>query len=554
MDDGTVGVQESSDMCISSDDDGIKQQNESNAELEHEHSEAQPDALVAEPELGMTFDNENEVREYYIKYAKAKGFGVTRRSSHSDDNGQLRYLTLSCSRYGKTQSNSRNMLKPNPTAGIGCKAKINIARGPDGKLHLSTTILDHNHTLSPRKSRLFRCNKKLDFHVKRRLELNDRAGIRVNKNSTIPSITRFDIEKQFQSAYTNSKFKEFQEELTDIMYCDRKLIQKQGAISTYEITEDVLIDKEKGWRKDIVYHVYFNEEEFEVKCSCRRFEFRGILCRHILCVLTHMKIKEVPPQYIHDRWKKNVKRKHNFIRCTYGGMEDTPVAKRFDRLCESFYPIAEIGTMSDASCNSLTEKLHALKIEYSSNTISENDKNQVGTQEDASSNGKTTSKTILSPIPIRCVGRPPSLRKESKVDKLIHQANEKKKKAEQRAHSTNLNKKRCNSKRKQPEDDIVQQDVTDYASQEGVYLQGGASSSIPEVSLDLIFLFIVHLRIHVVTAAIPYGGSSTMVMPPILGEYTSMLFQVQQGSTPMSGPAELHFDGTGGLNNTTDQS
>ena len=107
---------------------------------------------------------------------------MTRRSSNNDDNGQLKYLTLSCSRYGKTQSRSRNMLKPNPTTGLGCKAKINITRGPDGKFHLSTVILDHNHTLSPHKSRLFRCNQKLDFHVKRRLELNDRAGIRVNKN------------------------------------------------------------------------------------------------------------------------------------------------------------------------------------------------------------------------------------------------------------------------------------------------------------------------------------------------------------------------------------
>jgi hypothetical protein len=153
-------------MSISRDDDGIKQRNESNVELEHEHSEAQPDALLGEPELGMTFDTENEVRGYYIKYAKAKGFGVTRRSSHSDDNGQLKYLTLSFSRYGKTQSNSRNKSKPNPIARIGCKAKINIACGPDGKLHLSTAILDHNHTLSPHKSWLFRCNKKLDFHVK----------------------------------------------------------------------------------------------------------------------------------------------------------------------------------------------------------------------------------------------------------------------------------------------------------------------------------------------------------------------------------------------------
>ncbi|XP_048533275.1 protein FAR-RED IMPAIRED RESPONSE 1-like isoform X1 [Triticum urartu] len=182
MDDGTGGVQESSDMSISSDDDTNKQRNESNVELEHDLGEAQPDALLGDPKLGMTFDTENEVREYYNNYAKAKGFGVTRRSSNNDDNGQLKYLTLSCSRYGKTQSRSRNMLKPNPTTGLGCKAKINIIRGPDGKFHLSTIILDHNHTLSPHKSRLFRCNQKLDFHVKRRLELNDRAGIRVNKN------------------------------------------------------------------------------------------------------------------------------------------------------------------------------------------------------------------------------------------------------------------------------------------------------------------------------------------------------------------------------------
>ena len=61
MDDGTGGVQESSDMSISSDDDTNKQRNESNVELEHDLGEAQPDALLGDPKLGMTFDTENEV-------------------------------------------------------------------------------------------------------------------------------------------------------------------------------------------------------------------------------------------------------------------------------------------------------------------------------------------------------------------------------------------------------------------------------------------------------------------------------------------------------------
>ena len=51
MDDGTGGVQESSDMSISSDDDTNKQRNESNVELEHDLGEAQPDALLGGDDL-----------------------------------------------------------------------------------------------------------------------------------------------------------------------------------------------------------------------------------------------------------------------------------------------------------------------------------------------------------------------------------------------------------------------------------------------------------------------------------------------------------------------
>ncbi|XP_044946306.1 protein FAR1-RELATED SEQUENCE 4-like [Hordeum vulgare subsp. vulgare] len=486
----------------------------------------------------MTFDTENEVREYYIKYAKAKGFGVTRRISHSDDNGQVKYLTLCCSRYGKTQSNSRNMLKPNPTAGIGCEAKIYVTRGPDGKLHLSKAILDHNHALSPHKSRLFRCNKKLNFHVKRRLELNDRAGIRVNKNfnsfvvaadghenltfdektcrnfleitrrlklgsgdaeavrdyfikmqSDNPnffSVMDVDDESRLRNAFwADARSRAVYESFHDVITFDTTyLVNKYDMpfacfVGVNHHGQSVLLGCALLSNEDTPTFVWlFNEEEFEVKCSCRRFEFRGILCRHVLCVLTHMKIKEVPPQYIVDRWKKNVKRKHNFIRCTYGGMEDTPVAKRFDRLCNSFYPVAELGSMSDNSCNSLIEKLHTLKVEYSSSSNSENDKEQ--------------------------------------------------------AHSMNLNKKRSNNKRKQSDANILEQDLMEHA---GSFDFGIATGNINPTP----------------AAAIPYEGSSSMVMPPILGEYTSMMFQVQQASTVLSSPAELRFNGIGGLNNTTDQ-
>jgi hypothetical protein len=75
--------------------------------------------------------------------------------------------------------------------------------------------------------------------------------------------------------------------------------------------------------------------------------------------------------------------------------------------------------MSEESSNSLIEQLQNLKIQLSSNSSCENNSEQLSKLEcDAPSNRETTNKSILSPISVRCVGRPPSLRKESKVDKL----------------------------------------------------------------------------------------------------------------------------------------
>ena len=74
------------------------------------------------------------------------------------------------------------LLNRAPKKNIGCKAKINATCCPDGKFTLTTIVLDHVHTLSPGKARYFRCHKQMDSYVKRRLELNDKAGIHISKN------------------------------------------------------------------------------------------------------------------------------------------------------------------------------------------------------------------------------------------------------------------------------------------------------------------------------------------------------------------------------------
>ncbi|XP_042964815.1 protein FAR1-RELATED SEQUENCE 5-like [Carya illinoinensis] len=136
---------------------------------------------VEEPKVGMTFSSEEEVRSYYMKYAKQKGFGVRRRNSRQSEDGKVRWFTLVCARQGITKSRASNVLRPRQTERVGCKARVNSVLNEDGGYTLSSVILDHTHYCSPGKARHFRCFKKVDGRVKKRLEINDEAGIRTSK-------------------------------------------------------------------------------------------------------------------------------------------------------------------------------------------------------------------------------------------------------------------------------------------------------------------------------------------------------------------------------------
>ncbi|CAJ2653121.1 unnamed protein product [Trifolium pratense] len=129
----------------------------------------------------MIFSSKDELTEYYKSYARSIGFGVSKLNSKNGDDGK-KYFTLACSRGTKYVSKSKNPLKPNPITKTECKARLNACISLDGTVSISRIVLEHNHDLSPTKARYFRSNKNLEPHIKRRLELNDRAGIRVSRN------------------------------------------------------------------------------------------------------------------------------------------------------------------------------------------------------------------------------------------------------------------------------------------------------------------------------------------------------------------------------------
>jgi hypothetical protein len=140
------------------------------------------DDKVEEPQNSMSFSSHEEVISYYNKYAKQVGFGVLRRMIKKTPNGHPNYMILTCLRDGSGTRKS-NASKVTPTINrTGCKARICARLWDDGTWYLSKVVLEHNHPVSPRKARFLRCFKNINDTAKKRLDLNDRTRICLNKN------------------------------------------------------------------------------------------------------------------------------------------------------------------------------------------------------------------------------------------------------------------------------------------------------------------------------------------------------------------------------------
>lgn len=103
-------------------------------------------------------------------------------STKNDLDGHQKYYSLACHRFGNRKSKGKNILHAKPSKKAGCKAKINVVVSNKGSFVISNVHLEHNHQLSPTKARYLKCNRTIDLNVKKRLEVNDEAGISLNKN------------------------------------------------------------------------------------------------------------------------------------------------------------------------------------------------------------------------------------------------------------------------------------------------------------------------------------------------------------------------------------
>ncbi|XP_039119453.1 protein FAR-RED ELONGATED HYPOCOTYL 3-like isoform X3 [Dioscorea cayenensis subsp. rotundata] len=277
-----------------------------------------------------------------------------------------------------------------------------------------------------------------DNALKSKIEKENKADFS-SFNSNFPTLIDCHFEKQLQQAYTNEIFKLFQDELRGMIYCNLAFINSDGPICTFQVT-DILRGKEGVLRKQVVFNVQHNGLEFDIKCSCHLFEFRGIICRHICKVLVEKNVKEIPSHYILTCWRKDVKHWHTYVKNCYDETQTIEQKVRYNKLCAHFSKAAEIGVESDEKYNFLMNCVDKAIEELMDNAHGwPSHSNQLISpmileEDHEHDQSKFSTTKFLTPLKVRSKGQSPSKRKKSKVEEII--SRHKKKKTQMKGQHT----------------------------------------------------------------------------------------------------------------------
>ncbi|KAF5477392.1 hypothetical protein F2P56_004037 [Juglans regia] len=244
---------------------------------------------------------------------------------------------------------------------------------------------------------------------------------------TIPCISRSPIEKRFQELYTNAKFREVQQQVMGVLDMDPSLLRRDGVKKTYLVEDEISVEE---FTKHVTYYVDFNEEDCDVKCSCGLFQMKGILCRHVLAIFKCNGIKYLPDRYILDRWRKDIKRRYTLVQSTYDTGNQREDTNRYSSLLNICYRMITHAAGSKEHTEDATKKLYAMIDLYHGNqeppSMTQTQSNVGLTTNDTPTVG---SQQVLSPRVVRGKGRPPSLRRASRMEQEMRKVKARTKKS-----------------------------------------------------------------------------------------------------------------------------
>ncbi|XP_022871549.1 uncharacterized protein LOC111390703 [Olea europaea var. sylvestris] len=224
-----------------------------------------------------------------------------------------------------------------------------------GLWRINTVNFEHNHKTSPSKSRLYRCNRELSEHVKRRLEVNDMAGIPLHKSFN-SAVVEADFEEGWRvmidtyDLHENTWLLGLYENRCRWVPCFFKT-SFWASMSTTQRSEsmnaffDGYVHSKTSLKQFINQYerALRSKVEKEIQADFRSFS-QMVPCatRHMIAVLIRNGAKQIPDKYILRRWRRDVSRVHMRVVVNYDGLITTPGQLRYDKLCQSFATLADL--------------------------------------------------------------------------------------------------------------------------------------------------------------------------------------------------------------------
>ncbi|XP_035551757.1 protein FAR1-RELATED SEQUENCE 5-like [Juglans regia] len=177
------------------------------------------------------------------------------------------------------------------------------------------------------------------------------------KSTRVIMKTPFKIEEEAAIVYTRKSFTIFQDELFNSLRYQARKLYVSGEAKTYGVTAH--------GKETPIYHVTLEGDEGHATCTCHKWEFMGILCRHILCVFgKKAKLNILPEHYVLDRWTINAKsRPIPDIPCSddqVWQVQDEATMRKSKSMIQ-LYDIVELASQSAKKHNHFTlalEKVH----------------------------------------------------------------------------------------------------------------------------------------------------------------------------------------------------
>ncbi|KAF2305092.1 hypothetical protein GH714_001746 [Hevea brasiliensis] len=231
-------------------------------------------------------------------------------------------------------------------------------------------------------------------------------------------------------AFTNSIFKLVQEEIKRMWYCHviqpteegRREADNEPGIERHKIMEKSIINN--WFRREFVYDVEYRENGQYFSCNCKKFESKGILCCHIMRLMSLKDIKFINERYLLRRWRKDVNRVHSkkFFHGGYPHMtEEFEKYREMERLFQEASDLA----YDDNKIKFVKQRLAELKrdlLSWNDGMIAPTSNAQVTIDTNNVDENEENERVILNPHVTRSRGRP-RINRHRSVREITQRAN-----------------------------------------------------------------------------------------------------------------------------------